>query len=199
MKYIKYTFVDAATKKPVSEEGARRGPTHPEGVTPTFALEGTFSTGIPTFYGIAEDTYEPPYWMNNETGYGEIEEEEFFRLLKAEFNRRSRERRERVEAAGIYVDGNYISSTISAQNRIANMIAFLDSSPGTTEINYEIRANEWIVISREQAKAISAALGRHVQDCFNWCKGINEQVAAIETLEDAGAVSHAIASWNGAG
>ena len=197
MKYIKYTYVDAATKKPVSEESARRGPMHPEGVTPTFALEETFSSGVPVFYGIADDDYQLPNWMNEETGYGEVTHDEFFQLLKIEFNRRSRVKRKAVEVGGIYVGGTYISSSIESQNRIANMVSFLESSPETLEINYQVRPDEWVVISREQAKAIGVALGQHVQDCFNWCKSTNDQVAEIETLEDAGAVSHAIASWGG--
>lgn len=197
MKYIKYTYVDAATKRPVSDEPARRGPMHPEGINPTFALEETFPSGVPTFYGVAEDDYEAPYWMEQSDVYGEVDQEEFFTQLKQELNRRSRVKRQSVEVGGIYVGGTYISSSIESQNRIANMVAFLETSPETLEINYQIRPDEWAVISRDQAKAIGVALGQHVQECFNWCKSINDQVAAIETLEDAGVVSRAIASWGG--
>lgn len=197
MKYIKYTYVDAATKKPVSEEPARRGPMHLEGVTPTFALEETFSSGVPTFYGVAEDSYQLPLWVEQSDVYGEADQEEFFSQLKQELNRRSRVKRKAVEEGGIYVGGTYVNSSIESQNRIANMVAFLDSSPETLEINYQVQPGEWVVISRNQAKVIGVALGQHVQECFNWCKSINDQVAAIETLEDAGVVSHVIATWGG--
>ena len=60
MKYVKYTMVDAATKKPLSEEGARRGPQHPEGITPTIGIEDTYQTGVPTFYGIVPNNYKLP-------------------------------------------------------------------------------------------------------------------------------------------
>ncbi len=76
MRYIQYTFVDDATKIPVSKEPAKRGPVHPEGISCVFHDFKSFSSGVPIFYGTSEDDFEIEGWMV------EYNEEEFLDIYR---------------------------------------------------------------------------------------------------------------------
>lgn len=197
MKYIKYTYVDAATKKPVSEEGARRGPTHPDLVTPTIGVEESYQTGVPLFYGIVPDNYEFPYWMNETTGYGEVTEEEFFAAVKFELIRRATVKKDTVEVSGIYVGEQFVRTDRNSQNRIAGMITLLNNNESIQTIDFEISDVEWITIDRATALSVGVSMGNHVQQCFSWKKDMVGIITQIVTLEDAGVAAGMISSWTG--
>ncbi|MEB0132663.1 hypothetical protein [Pseudomonas sp. CCI2.4] len=57
MLYLKYTYVDAVTKKSIIDEPAANGPASPEvtGLAFGFALESQYPTNSPVFYGTASD------------------------------------------------------------------------------------------------------------------------------------------------
>lgn len=57
MRYLKYTYVDAVTGVPVTQEPARNGPVPPgvAGLEFTFALESSYPTLTPTLFGVCPD------------------------------------------------------------------------------------------------------------------------------------------------
>lgn len=57
MKYLKFTYVDAATGVPVTEAPAVNGPKFPavDGLQFAFALESQYPTLVPTFFGTCPD------------------------------------------------------------------------------------------------------------------------------------------------
>ncbi len=180
MKYIQYTYVDVKTNKPVSQEPAKRGPVHPQGVTPTFALESTFSSGIPTFFGIAEDTFTPEEWMR------EVPESEFYNRMRVEFKERARKKRKEVEKSGLEVfPGVFVKTTIDDQNRISSLVAAINNDPDLTSIDFETSPGNWAVLTAEEGLEIGKAVSQHVQSCFTWCKGIHERLDDITTLDEA--------------
>ncbi len=180
MKYIQYTYVDVKTKQPVSKQPARTGPVHPEGITPTFAVESTFSSGVPTFFGIAEDSFTPEDWMRETT------ETDFYNRMRTEFKERARTKRKQVEQGGIEALPNlYVKTGIDDQNRIASLVASINNDPELVSIDFETSPGNWVTFTAEEGLAIGKAVSKHVQACFSWCKGIHERLDVIETLEDA--------------
>lgn len=192
MKYIQYTYVDVKTKQPVSKQPAKRGPVHPDGITPTFAAEKSFSTGVPTFFGIAEDTFTPEDWMV------EVSEEDFYNRMKTEFKERSRKKRKQIEQGGIEaLPEIFLKTDIETQNRITSLVASLNNNPKLFKVDFEVSPNNWISLSREEALQIGETLSNHVQGCFSWCKGIHDKIDLIETLEDASPVVQEMRDFKG--
>jgi len=179
MKYIRYTYIDRKTKEPVSQSPAKNGPLHPEGISPTFAIEDSFQSGIPTFYGIAEDTFEPEDWMYETT------EESFYQIMKEEFKDRARKKRKQVEQGGITLaDGNLVDTSIDSQNRISGLVASINNDPDLVSIDFEATPGTWTTLTRDQGLSIGVAVSNHIQKCFTWCRGIHEQVDAATVLDD---------------
>src|SRR5690625_4805556 len=131
LKYIKYTYVDYTTGIPVTVQPAQTGPTHPEGVTPTFAIEESFSTGIPIFYGIAEDDYEPEEWMH------EMDEESFFSTFKEELKTRARNKKTQIEEGGVLLGEQLLRTEPKSQDRVGNLVTALNNDPEMTHIDFE--------------------------------------------------------------
>lgn len=178
MKYIQFTYVDYATRIPVSKEHAKRGPDIPEGITPTFAVESSYGQ-VPVLYGIAEDEFEPEEWMV------EVAEGDFYAAFKQELKERARNKRKMLEQGGVGVGGNIIQTTIEDQNRVNNMVAGLNVTPEATQVDFEYAPGQWTVITRNEAIIIGQAVFNHVQLCFTWCKDVHTKVDSIATLGDA--------------
>lgn len=192
MKYIKYTYVDVKTKHPVSKQPAKRGPVHPENITPTFAIEKSFNTGVPVFFGIVEDSYTPEDWMT------EVSEEDFYSHMKSEFKERSRKKRKQVEQGGLQVLPEvFLKTDIETQNRITSLVASVNSNPKLLKVDFEVSPNNWTSLSREDALQIGETLSSHVQGCFSWCREIHDKIDLIETLEDALLVVQEIRDFKG--
>ena len=179
MKYIRYTFVDARTNTPVSEAPAKNGPVHPEGVVPTFAIESTYSTGVPAFYGIAEDDFEPAAWMY------EMPEEQFYSDFRLELKERARSKRKQVEQGGVSLGDSRIDTTIESQNRVANLVTTLNLDPEMLGIDFEASPGVWVEIDRDTAFAMGTVVARHVQGCFSWCKSIHAKIDAMDDFDKA--------------
>lgn len=179
MKYIRYTFVDVKTEIPVSQAPARNGPVHPNGVTPTFAIESTYSSGVPAFYGIAEDDFVPESWMY------EMTEEQFYADFRIELKERSRNKRKQVEQGGITVGTTFIQTDIASQNRIANLVTSFQLDPNMSQIDFEQVPGSWSVVTRDQAVAIGQAVAAHVQTSFSWCKQMHEKIDAMVNFDQA--------------
>lgn len=178
MKYLQFTYVDALTNKPLTEEPAANGPTIPPGIVPLFDIQSSRSNKAPTVYGWAEDEQELPSHVQ------EISEEVFFTTYKHELKDRARQKRKQVEQGGVVLGEQLIGTEIEDQNRVSNMVTTLMNDPGLESIDFEYAPSQWINIPRVLGLEIGKAVGRHVQSCFSWCKSVHEQIDALELSLD---------------
>jgi len=179
MKYIRYTLVDKKTNKPVSQEPAKNGPKHPDGVTPTFDIQSTFSTGVPTIYGIAEDTFEPADWMF------ELSEESFYTTMRQEFKTRASDRRKTVERGGYWVTPEtFVRTDEGSQNRLAQLVTTINNDPDLVSVDFEVTPGQWTTFDTATALTVAKTVSSHVQRCFSWCRGVHEALDAASTLEE---------------
>lgn len=178
MKYIQYTLVDNKTEVPVSQAPAKNGPKHPNGITPTFGVEDTYRSGVPTYFGIAEDTFTPADWMR------EVTEEEFYGQIKSEFRTRARKARKAVEQGGFTLpDETRIRTDIESQNRIASLVTTINNTT-VTEVDFEASPGNWVTLTSPEVIAMGEAVAQHVQSCFTWCRGVHQTIDAATVLDD---------------
>lgn len=179
MKYIRYTLVDTKTNKPVSKEPAKNGPKHPSGVTPTFDIESSYSTGSPTIYGIADDTFEPEDWMY------EVPETNFFQIMRDEFKTRFTKRRKEVERGGYWFDPQtFVRTNEGSQNRLSQLVTTINNDPDLVSVDFEVVPGQWVTLDTTIVLDIAKAISKHVQRCFSWCKTQHDSLDAATTLED---------------
>ncbi|MBZ5757934.1 DUF4376 domain-containing protein [Pseudomonas sp. S5(2021)] len=180
MRYLKYTYVDAVTGTPVTQEPARNGPVPPTiaGLEFGFALESEYPTLIPTLYGTCpeESVIDLPGVL------AELSEAEFQAALDSEMvARRERlaqqiaDRRWQAEVAGIDVGGMHIDTGRDSQALItgATVQAMLDPS-------YTLRwktPDGFVDLTAEQIIGVATAARAHVQACFN------REAELLEALE----------------
>jgi hypothetical protein len=190
MKYIQYTLVGNKTNIPVSVEPAKYGPKHPDGVVPTFSIESSYETGVPTFFGIAEDTFEPEEWMR------ELNEEEFYATMRKEFKDRARVKQKQVECGGFWISPEmFVRTDGDTQNRLAQLVTSINNDPEILTVDFEVDEGQWQTLDRDTVLAIGKTISKHVRDCFSWCKTIHEQLDAALTLEEMLPVVQDIASF----
>lgn len=186
MKYIQFTYVDFATRIPVTVEPALVGPDTPVGVSPVFILESTFGPS-PVIYGTSEDDYTPEEWMV------EVTEEEFYTAYKAELKTRARNKRVSVEQGGVELaSGIVIQTTLEDQNRVGNLVSALKSDTSLTSVDFEYSPAQWVTFTRTDALNMGKAVVNHVQGSFSWCKDVHERVDLIATLDEASAINDEI-------
>ena len=186
MKYIQFTYVDFATRIPVTVEPALVGPDTPTGVSPVFILERTFGPA-PVIYGTSEDDYTPEEWMV------EVTEEEFYTAYKAELKARARNKRVSVEQGGVELtSGIVIQTTVEDQNRVGNLVSALKADTSITSIDFEYSPAQWVTFTRTDALNMGKVVVNHVQGSFSWCKGVHERIDLIATLDEASAINDEI-------
>jgi hypothetical protein len=179
MQYIQYTLVDNKTGVPVSKTPARNGPRHPNGITPTFIIQDTQTSGVPTLFGIAEDDYTPEHWMRS------VSESEFFLSLKNEFKERATIKRRQVEKAGYWVNSElFITTDDATQIRLAQLVTTINNDSELVNVDFEISKNKWLLLDRGTVLEIGLAVSRHVQRCFSWCKLTHDTIDSITSLDD---------------
>lgn len=190
MKYLQFTYVDALTNKPLTEEPAANGPMIPEGIVPLFDIQSSRSNKAPTVYGWAEDEEELPSHVQ------EISEEVFFTTYKHELKDRARQKRKQVEQGGIVLGEQFVGTEIEDQNRVSNMVTTLMNDPELESIDFEYAPSQWVNIPRDLGLEIGKAVGRHVQSCFSWCKSVHEQIdslgLSLDTLDSVFPVMESI-------
>src|SRR5690554_2577191 len=163
MKYIKYTYVDCGTFLPVTEAPAKNGPIHPEGVSHVFSIESSFPSGIPIFYGTAEDGYTPEEWME------EMSEEDFISCYKQELKDRVVAKCVEFERS-VEFNGNIINTSPSFQTRVTTICQGLTLFPDKQDAILEMECGTLIQYTREQAMELGQLLFSHSQACLSWCK-----------------------------
>ena len=76
------------------------------------------------------------------------------------------------------------------------MVTTLINDPEMESIDFEYAPAQWINIPRALGLEIGKAVGRHVQSCFSWCKGVHEQIddleLSLDTLESVFPVMESI-------
>lgn len=194
MKFIKYTLIDYITGIPVTQEPARNGPIHPEGVIPAYAIESTYSSGTPTLFGVAEDTFEVEEWMQ------ELDEGSFFSILKEELKTRARDKRVVVEQGGTKLGEQTIRTDLTSQNRVGSLVTALNNDPEMLSIDFEAQPGVWVELDREAGFLIGKVVARHVQSCFSWCRSIHEQIDSLElSMDNIDAINSVIDAINSFG
>ena len=192
MKYIRYTFVDQKTKRPVSREPARSGPVQPEGIDFVFAIEASYKSGKPTMYGTASDDFVLGLDMK------EVNDISFFYAFKNELQTRASQKRKSIEQGGIRTDKTtWIQTDIGSQNRISSLVNAINLDPELLEVDFETAPGQWTTMTKETALEIGVLVSRHVQACFSWCRKIHADIEAIEDdIEVAKIIMDEIQNFN---
>jgi len=186
MKYYKYTLVDVASRIPVSIEPAKRGPDFPEGLTFIFSLEQSSSSGVPVFYGYAEDVWEAEAWME------EVSEEILILLFKQELIQRATLRRKaHIESGIILKDGSRFDSSKSTQDGLSSVINTMTLDKTIKCVDFEV--NSWVRLSLSEAKDILRQINKQTQQAFSWCCKMHQEVDKCISVEECLLVSTIIA------
>jgi uncharacterized protein YfcZ (UPF0381/DUF406 family) len=191
MKYISYTFIDEATQLPVSQEPARKGPIMPEGVEYVFSIEESFSTGVPSFFGIVDDEFLIQDWMR------EYSKEDFISTFKYELRKRASLKKKftlsqgSVEEMGVVF--SYSKSTLDGLYSVINTM-ILDH--GISEVDFETDY-DWVKLNLAQARETLVTLNKKIQEVFSWCCNIHKDIEDCSSIEDALLIQESIAQYVG--
>lgn len=183
MKYVKYTYVDAVTGVPVTQEPAANGPAMPSlpGLQFDFALESEYPTDVPVMYGACTDASEGTPGLLAVLTQAECEQAKADELAArrakahAEAMADIADRRYRCEVAGILIDGRRVETDRTAQAMVtgAALAAVLDPA-------YSVRwktADGFVTLVAEQIIGLAQSIRAHVQSCFD------REAALLDALE----------------
>lgn len=191
MKYISYTFVDDATQIPVSIEPARKGPIMPEGVGYVFSIEDSFSTGVPSFFGVAEDNYSVKDWMV------EYSFEQWLEVFKSELNTRACKKRQSLISQGFVEEGDiffdYSKSTLDGLYCVINTM-MLDQD--ISDVDFKIR-DKWIVLNIQRAREILVSINKSIQLLFSWECEMSKDISYATSLDELKVVQDSITQYTG--
>lgn len=186
MKYYKYTLVDVASRIPVSTEPAKRGPTFPEGLSFIFSIEQSSSSGVPIFYGSAEEDWEAEEWMVD------VGEETLLSLFKQELKQRAiLKRRILIKSGVVLKDGSRFDSSKSAQEGLSLVINTMTLDKTIKHVDFE--SYSWIKLTLTEAKDILKLINKQTQQAFSWCCKMHQEVDQCDTIEECLLVSSIIA------
>lgn len=107
-----------------------------------------------------------------------------FETLKAELYEAVRAKRWEVETAGIEVAGERVATDEKAQGKISGAVLLLDKDPARQVVNWEAQPGVWVALDRPTVEALGVAVGAHVQDCFDRCFALWEEIQAAQSHED---------------
>lgn len=186
MKYYKYTLVDVASRIPVSIEPAKRGPAFPEGLTFIFSIEQASSSGVPVFYGSAEEDWEAEGWMELVGG------ETLLSIFKKELKERYTLKRKLYIKSGVILkDGSSFDSSKSTQEGLSLVINTMTLDKTIKNVDFE--SYSWIKLTLTEAKDILKLINKQTQRAFSWCCKMHQEVDKCETIEECLLVSSIIA------
>lgn len=186
MKYYKYTLIDVASRTPVSIEPAKRGPAFPEGLTFIFSIEQASSSGIPVFYGSADEGWEVEEWMEA------VSQETLITLFKQELKERITLKRKSFIKSGVVLkDGSRFDSSKSTQEGLASVISAMTLDKSIKSVDFE--SYSWIKLTLPEAKDILKAINKQTQLAFSWCCKMHQEVDKAETIDDCLTISNLIA------
>lgn len=166
--YVRYTYTDCSTGIPVSEEPARTGPIHPEGIS--FIFASSTNPRYPILYGRTEkDSLQS--WMKV------ITEEELFEEFKAELLSKTRSKRKEISSRGVEYKGTVIpSDTKDTLSHLLQTLSLLDDS---SPIDFEVSPSQWEVLDKEDIKSILSSFHLNTQRCFSWSRATEERISHL--------------------
>lgn len=177
MKYLGYTFVDEATKIPVSKEPARKGPAYPEGVAYLFHNEQSFSSGIPQFYGTAEDNFQVPDWMV------EYSEEDFLKEYKSILSSKAENKL-----------NQYTQNLKSDKNRLFEVYNDLTLS-GVKSLKLK-HLSEWKEYTKASVKKEISDIIAKISEASDWSFDIDDKVNKDKSLDSLSAIEKEINEYS---
>jgi len=177
-KFIRYTFVDIKTGRPVTREPARTGPVQPKGVEFIFAIQSSYPTGKPVFFGRVPADFELGIDMR------EVSAETLISVFSEELKREAKKRKKAVELGGIQVGEElYVSTSEKAQTRLNNLLTTVMADEDMEFIDFQNSDDSWTTMPREQVIETAKLVNRHVQDCFSWNRTICGKIDLMEANE----------------
>lgn len=186
MKYYKYTLVDVASRIPVSIEPAKRGPAFPEGLTFVFSIEQASSSGVPVFYGSAEEDWVAEGWMEG------VGEKTLLSLFKQEIKERATLKRKLFIKSGVVLkDGSRFDSSKATQDGLSLVISTMTLDKTIKYVDFE--SNSWVKLTLPEAKDILKSINKQTQQAFSWCCEMHQEVDKCESIEECLLVSGIIA------
>lgn len=189
MKYISYTFIDEATQLPVSQEPARKGPIMPEGVVYVFSIEDSFSSGVPSFFGISEDSFKVSAWM------AEYTLEEFLFTFKGELTKRASIKKRLLLSQG-FIEYGDITVPYSCRVGLSEVINAMTLDPDLLSVDFEIISG-WVKLDLAQAKEVLVLINKDVQKLFSWCYTIHRDIDESTSIEDLVDIQSIISEYQG--
>jgi hypothetical protein len=113
--------------------------------------------------------------------------------LKAKLLKLATAKRWEVETGGMTLpDGTEVQTGSDDQARITAVLVSAGLA-GVEAVNFK-SASGWVSLTIDQVRAIAGAIGQHVQACFDAERAHHEAIAAITSIEQAGAYDVA-AGW----
>jgi hypothetical protein len=89
------------------------------------------------------------------------------------------------ETGGVELGGVRVGTTLDDQNRISGVLSAI-ALGGLEAVDFKA-ASGWVRLTAAQLQGIAQAISGHVQACFSAERAHHEAIAAIGTLEQAGA------------
>lgn len=195
MKYIKFTYVDYKTRRPVSQAPATRGPDIPKGIEHKFSIESSYPSGVPVMYGYADDDFVLESWMR------EVDEVTFNRIFKNEIKDRASARRKSLEASGVDFkvgdDTYHVRTDESSLQSLYVLYMGVSVSNDDCSIDFEVAPYHWITLSRKDFFALVDKVGAHIRGCRSWCRRIHEKIDSTQKEEILNEIIQEISIWNG--
>lgn len=189
MKYISYTFIDAASQIPVSIEPAKSGPIFPDGVEHVFSIETSFQSAVPIFYGTSEDSYEVPSWM---LVYAE---DKFIEEFIHELKKRASEKRKRILSSLCMKHGDTLythNDFIGLKDTLSCML--LDKS--VTQVNFLSQYGEWTILALSDVKVLVKKMNKSVQNTYTSFYNFDKEIDSCSTIEDCLSIQSKLNNFN---
>lgn len=172
MKFIRFTYIDSITLKPLTQEPASNGPSIPENVNFVFDIESTRCKQAPTLYGILLNDEYMQYFME------EVSEDIFFTIFKQELKSRVFSRIKETGFKGVEHKGaTYGMSKLDVDGLFA---AAIEARVDTSRKVFNVVLTDSIhTLQRQDVLDISKKLISKKQEA------IESSVALLELIESA--------------
>lgn len=198
MRYLNFTYVDAVTRRPVSETAARNGPVMPTiaGLQFGFALESLYPTAVPSLYGTCDDNAE----LDVPGVLGELTLEQYEAAFEAEMTVRLEKARAAAiaannvayESAIALMTVDYPASEIATWERQRAEALAWEADPATPTPWIDLAASAR-GLDRVQYLTRTLAKVRAFSSASAWLtgrrQGIDDAIHAAITVESVHAIS----------
>ena len=172
MKFIRFTYIDSITLKPLTQEPASNGPSIPENVNFVFDIESTRCKQAPILYGILLNDEYMQYFME------EVSEDIFFTIFKQELKSRVFSRLKETGFKGVEHKGTTYG--ISKTDVDSLLTAAIEARIDTSRKVFNIVLSDFIhTLQRQDILDISKKLISKKQD------NIESSITLLEMIESS--------------